>query len=201
MVIESGGQGAVTILAVNGSPRANGATAYLIGQAIDGARAAGAEAQLLQLGQMRVSPCRGCLACRKTARCAMSDDMAEFYDGVAAATEPKGLVVGTPIYFDHVSAQLKAWLDRLYCYVYTEKGQKTFPPGFSAVLIASWGWDKADAYVSVVDWLEERLKSYHGIETVGRVCLPGAGSMPPSERVEAADRARELGRLLAKRAG
>jgi multimeric flavodoxin WrbA len=29
----------------------------------------------------------------------------------------KGLVLGTPIYFDHVSAQTKLFLDRLYAYL------------------------------------------------------------------------------------
>jgi multimeric flavodoxin WrbA len=187
----------MTILAVNGSPRAKGATAHLIRQVMEGTGAAGAETRLFQLGQMHVSPCTACMGCRKTARCTIKDDMYEFYDAAASAAEPKGLVIGTPIYFDHVSAQLKAWLDRLYCYTYTKKGDSTFPAGFRAVLVASWGWDKADAYAPVVDWLAERLSNYHGIEVVGSVRLPGADSKPLSERTEAAQ-ARELGRLLAK---
>ena len=190
----------MTILAVNGSPRASGATAYLIGQVLDGARAAGAETQLFRLGEMDVSPCTACMGCKKTVRCVIDDDMEGFYDAVESAGEPKGLVIGTPIYFDHVSAQLKAWLDRLYCYTYTERGEKMFPPGFRAVLVAPWGWDKADAYVSVVDWLEARLRGYHEIETLGSVCLPGADSRPLHERTEEAARARELGRLLAESA-
>jgi len=35
--------------------------------------------------------------------------MVEFYDVV---DETRAIVVGTPIYFDHVSAQLKAFMDR-----------------------------------------------------------------------------------------
>jgi multimeric flavodoxin WrbA len=188
----------MTILAVNGSPRANGATAYLIGNVLDGARESGAETKVFQLGEMDVSPCTACMGCKKTARCVIEDDMQGFYDAVASADEPKGLVVGTPIYFDHVSAQLKAWLDRLYCYTYTERGEKMFPSGFRAVFVTPWGWDKVDAYVAVVDWLEGRLEGYHGIETLGRVCLPGADSRPLSERVDAISRAGELGRLLAE---
>lgn len=187
----------MTILAVNGSPRTNGATAFLIGKVLEGAREAGAETKQFQLGEMDVSPCTACMGCKKTARCVIQDDMQGFYEAVASSGKPKALVVGTPIYFDHVSAQLKAWLDRLYCYTYTELGEKTFPAGFRAVLVAPWGWDKADAYVSVVEWLTERLEGYHGIETVGRVCLPGADSRPLPERTDAIAEARRLGRLLA----
>ena len=190
----------MTILAVNGSPRAKGATAYLIGQVLEGAREAGAGSQLFALGEMDVSPCTACMGCKKAVRCVIEDDMQGFYDAVDSAAEPKGLVVGTPIYFDHVSAQLKTWLDRLYCYTFTEHGEKMFPTGFRAVLVVPWGWDKVDAYVSVVDWLEARLKGYHQIETVGRLCVPGADGLPPAERPELLARARELGRLLAESA-
>ena len=187
----------MTILAVNGSPRPEGNTAFLIGQVMESAQEAGAEARLFQLGSLEMSPCTACMGCRKTARCVIDDDMQRFYDAVESASEPKGLVVGTPIYFDHVSAQLKTWLDRLYCYTYTEQGEKMFPKGFRAVLLATWEMDKADAYVPVVDWLEQRLKGYHEIETIGRLCLPGSRNKPAADRPDLIAQARALGSRLA----
>jgi multimeric flavodoxin WrbA len=161
-----------------------------------GAEEAGAQARLFQLGGLEISPCKACMGCRKTARCVVEDDMQRFYEAVESVSEPKGLVVGTPIYFDHVSAQLKTWLDRLYCYTYTERGEKAFPSGFRAVLVATWEWDKEDAYDPVLDWLEGRLKGYHAIETVGRIRLAGSGARPAKERDDLAAQARACGRQL-----
>ena len=120
----------MSMIGINGSPRSDGNTRKFVQAVLAGATSAGAETALFQLGEMKISPCVACMKCRKTARCAIKDDMQQIYAAIEAAKDPKALVLGTPIYFDHISAQMKAWIDRLFCWVYTERGQKMLSRGF-----------------------------------------------------------------------
>ena len=187
----------MNIIGINGGPRSEGNTARFVQEVLVGAAEAGAETRMFQIGKMSISPCIACMKCKKTARCAVKDDMQQIYEAIEAAEAPKALVLGTPIYFDHVSAQMKTWIDRLYCYTYTDKGEKMFPRGFRAVLIATWDWEKEDVYDSVLSWFGGRLQSYHDIEVVDKLKLPGAAALPLEERPALIERARKVGRRLA----
>lgn len=185
------------VIAINGSPRADGNTAELIRKVLKGSEEAGTSTRLFQLGEMKVSPCIACMGCKKTARCVVKDDMLQTYEALETATEPKGLVLGTPIYFDHVSAQLKGWLDRLYCYTYTELGQKMFPKGFKAALVATYEDTPPERYDYVLEWLAGRLEHYHEIEVVARFALSGSSGKSLDQRGDLIDKARQAGRELA----
>jgi len=110
-------------------------------------------------------------------------------------------VLGTPIYFDHISAQMKTWIDRLYAYTFTELGQKMFPEGFRAVLIATWEAGGEHAYDSVLSWLAGRMKGYHGIEVAEKLTLADTGRRPFEDRPDMIKHAREVGRRLAVEEG
>ena len=195
--IESAEREHMPIIAVNGSPRATGATARLIQEVLTGCEEVGAETKLFQLGEMNVAPCDGCMRCKATAKCVVKDDMQQIYDAINTAEVPKGLVLGSPIYFDHITAQLKAFLDRLYCYTYTELGQKMFPKGFRSVLVTTFDADPITSYDSVLEWLKGRLGYYHEIETIAMLALDKATGHPPEKRGDILRTAREAGRKLA----
>ena len=186
------------IIAINGSPRSGGGTARLIQEVLAGCEDAGASTQLFQLGEMDVAPCIGCMGCKATAKCVVKDDMQLIYDAINTAEVPKGLVLGSPIYFDHITAQLKAFLDRLYCYTYTELGQKMFPKGFGSVLVTTFDADPITTYDSVLEWLKGRLGYYHEIETIAMIALDKATANPPEKRPDILRTAREAGRKLGR---
>jgi len=91
--------------------------------------------------------------------------MYAFYDIV---DETSAIVVGTPIYFDQVTAQLKAFMDRLYPYIGV-KMEKYFPRGARAGVVITYGASGESSYDGVIDWIGGRLKGYYGIEAVGSV--------------------------------
>lgn len=99
------------ILAVVGSRRKKGNTASLARAALAGAEMEGARTELVFLGDYALQGCRGCEACRDTYRCAVQDDMQKLYPKLLAAD---GLILGSPTYFYNVSADMKAFIDRLY---------------------------------------------------------------------------------------
>lgn len=120
------------VLILNGSPRKNGNTAYLIGQAVAGIKEAhpDAEIEVVSLNAMKIHPCKACDACRsekkKEPYCPVPDDMAGLYPKVVQAD---AIVFANPIYWFSFPAQTKLFLDRLYG-LWNEKthvlGGKTF---------------------------------------------------------------------------
>ena len=97
------------IVAVYASPRKMGNTSRLLGEAVEGARSAGAEVSEFRLRDLKMSPCLEIYACEKDGECPIDDDMKPLYGKLAGADL---LVVASPIFFYAVSAQLKAMIDR-----------------------------------------------------------------------------------------
>jgi multimeric flavodoxin WrbA len=151
------------IAGVNGSPHSNRNTGTLINKVLEGCRSEGAETTVFELGSMNISPCRACMACKDNKPCARPDDMAVFYK---KAPETDGLVIGSPVYLDHISAQLKIFIDRLYCYIGTGM-ENYYPGGKKAVICITYGAGDEDMYNYILEWIEERLKFYFDIETIG----------------------------------
>lgn len=98
------------ILAINGSPHADGNTAHMLSAVLEVAAAAGHETELYQAGGRAV---RGCLACggcgRHLGRCATDDWINELYPKMAAAD---GILLGSPTYFADVTPEIKSVIDR-----------------------------------------------------------------------------------------
>ncbi len=100
------------VLAVNGSPRPDGNTAFLLRTVLQEAARAGMETELVQLGTGRFSGCRACMACRKLQNnhCIVNDDgMNEIIEKMFAAD---AIVLGSPTYFADVTSNMKALMDR-----------------------------------------------------------------------------------------
>ena len=104
------------LLAVNGSPRKKWNTARLLTQVIEGAREAGAEAELVHLVDLNYTGCKSCFACKKIGgpsygRCALKDELRPVLD---RAHEADVLVLGTPFYICAESAFMRAFEERLW---------------------------------------------------------------------------------------
>ncbi len=98
------------VLAINGSPRKKGNTQILMEAAADELRKAGAEVEMISVADLDVKPCNGCRRCyQKLWDCPIGDDAIKILKKVAYSD---GLLVGSPVYFGGVTAQLKALFDR-----------------------------------------------------------------------------------------
>lgn len=97
------------ILAIYGSPRRKGNTAALLGQAVEGARQAGAEVDEMVLRDLDMSPCLEIYGCKKDGRCVIQDDFQQAYDRLVACD---GIMLASPIFFYTVSAHTKILMDR-----------------------------------------------------------------------------------------
>lgn len=98
------------IVIISSSIRNKSNSELLAEQALKGAISAGNHAELVTLKDRDIRFCKGCLACQKTLKCVIRDDVAEILEKVRTADT---VVFVTPIYYYELSGQLKTLLDRL----------------------------------------------------------------------------------------
>ncbi|WP_159446645.1 flavodoxin family protein [Carboxydocella sp. JDF658] len=98
------------VLALVGSYRKGGNTDLIIEQALAGARDCGAETEKFFVDDLRFTSCQGCYECRPAGVCKLEDDVRLIRDKIEAAD---GIIIGTPIYGNYMTGQLKTLLDRL----------------------------------------------------------------------------------------
>ncbi len=106
------------ILGIAGSPRKNGNSDVLLKHLVKGAEKGGIPTQTVHLRNYYFQPCIGCEGCRKTGECVtLHDGMQLLYPEIM---EAKGLILVCPTHNYNVTAWMKAFLDRLYCfYIFT----------------------------------------------------------------------------------
>ena len=103
-------------LFINGSPRKNGNTAQLLKRAMDGAKEAGTEVELVNLydRSLNYKGCMSCFACKikggKKGVCSFKDDLQPI---LQKAVETDVLVCGSPNYCGYPSAALRAFMERM----------------------------------------------------------------------------------------
>ena len=99
-----------------GSPRKKGSTAVLAAEAERGLREQGVETETVYLNDLKIRGCQACYWCKKNdvSECAVQDDMQHLHQ---LMKESDGMIVATPVYFGGVTAQTKAWLDRMFPYI------------------------------------------------------------------------------------
>lgn len=111
------------ILILSSSPRHGGNSDTLCDEFLRGAKESGNKVEKVFLCDKDIHPCKGCGVCsiyKKT--CPQKDDAAEIIKKMLAADV---IVMGTPVYFYAISAQMKMMIDRC-CGPYTEMKNKEF---------------------------------------------------------------------------
>lgn len=97
------------VVALVGSPRARGNTSLLVDAVLAELRRHGLDCDKIMLGRRRIAPCLGHEDCADRAACPHGDDAADVLDLVYGAD---CLILATPVYYEDVSAQMKAFIDR-----------------------------------------------------------------------------------------
>lgn len=106
----------MNVIAINGSPRKNWNTAQILKSALEGAREAGAETELVNLYDLAYTGCKSCFACKRVdgpsfARCALRDELRPVLEKSLSADV---LLLGSPVYHSDITSGLHAYLERLW---------------------------------------------------------------------------------------
>ncbi len=94
---------------INGSPRTNGSTAFIISKILDGLNIDNSERTTFCLGQMKINYCIGCKECYKTGTCIQNDDVNTIIQSIYNSDL---IVIGSPSYWGDITGQLKVFFDR-----------------------------------------------------------------------------------------
>ncbi|HEY9076498.1 MAG TPA: flavodoxin family protein [Anaerolineaceae bacterium] len=96
------------ILGINGSPHAEGNTAYALRYALNLFTQAGEETEYISLAGKQIHACEGSFACR-SGTCVYDDDMTAILEAMRRCD---GLLLASPVYMGMVTGQLKTLMDR-----------------------------------------------------------------------------------------
>ena len=190
------------VLVLSSSPRRNGNSRLLAEAALEGAREAGHDAELVHLDDHMRHFLRDCRECRDAnGRCTIDDDYERLLRERVLPAD--AIVFATPIYWYGVSGQLKTFFDRIFCFIAaSEPENELFVKGLVGkrlALLMSGEESYPGAMLALVHEIQEFSRYTHS-GFVGYVC--GIGNKrgdvlrDPEDPIGAA---RRLGRTLFER--
>ncbi len=101
------------VIGICGSPREKGSTTRLIKAVLDGAKEAGHKTKFIHLYGKDIKACKACRKCTegKVKYCVHKDDLTALFPEIFGADV---LVLGSPVFFGHLTGTMKIFVDRLY---------------------------------------------------------------------------------------
>jgi multimeric flavodoxin WrbA len=143
------------IVYISGSPRKKSNTEILMKEvmAVTGGR-------LIKLSHYEIKPCSSCWVCLRTGNCALHDDMSNTI--VPMLCESEGIVIGSPVFFNNVSAQVKAFMDRTW-YI---RGKLRNKIGGAIVVGRKYGAEGAITAINAFFLKHEMIIANRGIEGI-----------------------------------
>ncbi|WXG47331.1 MAG: flavodoxin family protein [Candidatus Atabeyarchaeum deiterrae] len=102
----------IIVFGIVGSPKKSGNVDLLVSEVLRGAASQGAETHKIYLNDLHIRPCQSCGVDPYPKHCLLEDDMKVVYSALEISD---ALVLGSPVYFDSVSAQTKLMIDRINC--------------------------------------------------------------------------------------
>jgi multimeric flavodoxin WrbA len=102
----------MNVLGISGSPTGGSSTDIIVNAVLEGASADHVKTRFIRLNEKNIIPCQSCGQSPYPNYCFFHDDMDEIF-GLMEKSE--GIILGSPIFFDSVSAQAKLFIDRTNC--------------------------------------------------------------------------------------
>jgi len=176
------------ILGINGSPRKKGNTQKLLKLALKSSKID--DIKLIHLVDYKILPCDGCSTCWNTKKCPIDDDLEDI---IRELINSDVIVIGSPVYYGTVSAQMKAFIDRSGELLGSRGHPLKGKVGGALSVARRWG------YITTLTALLLYILEM-------RLIVPGAGwcaatAMKPNEVMndkEGVERAKELGESMGK---
>jgi multimeric flavodoxin WrbA len=97
------------VIAILGSPLAEGNTARLFDEALRGAQDAGCTVEKIELNSLSFESCQEMMFCRDHETCIMDDDMQQQYPKIRDAD---AFIIATPVMCMGIPGKLKSFMDR-----------------------------------------------------------------------------------------
>ncbi|MBM4306386.1 MAG: flavodoxin family protein [Deltaproteobacteria bacterium] len=195
------------VIALNGSARGKkGVTWKLMDALLKGFSEGGATIRDFQLNEMNISYCKACLTCmhKTPGQCAQRDDMDQIYP---VLKESDLFVMGTPVYTDSMSAQMKTVTDRCICgmdpFLRLDPANRVRHPYSWAMpsqffLVSTSGFPEMESFQPLIMTFRAQAANF-SCKSVGEICIPGsiALQMAPQLLEPRLEMIQQAGKMLA----
>ena len=153
------------ILIITGSPRVGGNSDLLAEAFAEGAYGGGNQVKIFPAGRKNIGGCKVCNTCFSTGKaCTFDDDFNELAELLEWAD---GLVLATPLYWYTFTAQIKAAMDKIYSFMYTEKELK-----IRDLFLIACAADDEDTFEGIIKSYEA-IVTYLKCDDAGKLIVPG----------------------------
>ncbi len=176
-------------LIINGSPRPNGNTAYLIGVLREQL-----EGEIIEISAFRsgIAPCVDCRGCWKTAKCVVHDGMQVIYDDAF-----DNIVIASPVYYGTLPGSVLSLMSRLqpwHAAMFFLKQPLQLKPKKSAAILTAGGKGNAE-------WVQHHLHAFFRMVNAKgfrehTACSPNTDAVPAWEDPRAVDDVLRIARWL-----
>lgn len=116
------------VVAIVGSPHAQGNTSYLTDVALQELSVKGIDTEKFVLGQYTIGPCLAHEGCSTFTICKVKDDTPGI---IEKFNQADGVILASPVYFWDVTAQMKTFIDRNFFNPPTRARRKLNTPALS----------------------------------------------------------------------
>lgn len=153
----------MNIIAINGSPRKNGACAALIEALIKGASKKGHTAKVYNLIDHTIKPCIACYACmsKKVEFCIHDDDFTPIARDILKSDV---VVFASPVYMGQITGMLKTFFDRWITFAEPDFSIRHVKGKRFITIVTSGA--PADKFKEVTDYLKYWLGDFFKMEHV-----------------------------------
>ncbi len=177
------------VVGISGSPRKNGNTDCLVSECLNEFTQNGWTASKFFLSDKRISACIGCETCVQTGTCMINDDDAALlFDELHSCD---AVIIGSPVYYRNVTAQLKALFDRTFAHI--PRNLLTSKPG-GAIAV---GRGEGGGQGMVLTVIYNYLLSCGGLPVAGELNGVSARADKPGDIISQENRLRQV-RILAQ---
>ena len=168
------------ITVLNGSPRKQN-TAAMVEAFAEGAKAAGHEVEVIQVGKMKIGGCLACEYChgKGEGKCIQKDDMEKV---MPAYKDCDMIVFASPIYYFDMTAQLSAAIQRVYAIGKPAKATR------AALLLSSASPNPFEGAIATY----KTMIGYMGLEDAGIITAAGEENGSEAKLKEICDFAKAL---------
>ena len=127
------------VIAINGSPKAEGNTYHALRVIGNQLAESGFELEIIHVGNKAIHGCTGCGQCfkHKDERCHMKDDGVN--DAIQKMKEADGIIIASPVFYAGIAGTMKCFLDRAFYVAGSNGGLFRNKVGASVVAVRRTG--------------------------------------------------------------
>ncbi len=187
------------VLAINGSPRAEGNTALALDEMARELATAGIETEIVHIGHKAIRGCQACGACgrNRNERCIFSDDPVN--ETVQKMKAADAIILGSPVHFAGIGGAMKSLCDRVFYVGMANGGLFAGKVGASVVAVRRTGgsvtWQGLNFYLHIAN-MTLAGSSYWGVV---HGALPGEAADDAEGMQTMRNTARHIAWLLRQR--